>query len=78
MTYVSILINDGSGVFAAPVAYEAAPGGFPSARTRVALRDLDNDGDADLISGGFYEDGSITAGAITIRRNDGAGIVRRA
>jgi len=73
VTYLSILINDGTGVFAAPVAYEAAPGGFPSARTRVALRDLDNDGDADLISGGFYEDGSVTAGAITIRRNDGEG-----
>ncbi len=73
VTYLSILINDGSGVFAEPVAYEAAPGGFPSARTRVALRDLDNDGDADLISGGFYEDGSVTAGAITIRRNDGEG-----
>ena len=73
VTYVSILVNDGTGVFAAPVAYEAAPGGFPTARTRVALRDLDNDGDADLISGGLYEDGSVTAGAITIRRNDGQG-----
>jgi hypothetical protein len=73
VTYLSILINDGSGVFAAPLAYEAAPGGFPTARTRVALRDLDNDGDADLISGGVYEDGIVTAGAITIRRNDGQG-----
>ena len=73
MTYLSILVNDGTGAFAAPVAYEAAPGGFPTARTRVALRDLDNDGDADLIGGGVYEDGSVTAGAITIRRNDGQG-----
>jgi hypothetical protein len=73
VTYVSILINDGSGVFAAPVAYEAVPGGYPSARVRVALRDLDNDGDSDLISGGFYEDGLVTYGAITIRRNDGEG-----
>jgi len=73
VTYLSVLINDGSGVFAAPVAYEAAPGGFPTARARVALRDLDNDDDADLIGGGVYEDGSVTAGAITIRRNDGEG-----
>jgi hypothetical protein len=73
VTYVSILINDGTGVFAAPVTYEATPGGYPLARVRVALRDLDNDGDADLISGGAYDDGSILGGAITIRRNDGQG-----
>jgi VCBS repeat protein/S-layer family protein len=73
VAYVSILVNDGTGAFAAPVSYEAAPGGFPNQRTRVALADLDNDGDADLISGGVYEDGSVTSGAITIRRNDGQG-----
>jgi hypothetical protein len=72
-TFISILVGEGSGDFAAPVPYEAAPGSFPTARTRVALRDLDNDGDADLIAGGVYEDGSVTMGAITVRRNDGQG-----
>jgi hypothetical protein len=73
VSYLSILVNNGTGAFAAPVAYEAAPGGFPTARTAVALRDLDKDGDADLIGGGVYEDGSVTAGAITVRRNNGQG-----
>jgi hypothetical protein len=73
VAYASILLGDGMGNFSEPVPYEAAPGGFPVARTRVALRDLDNDGDADLITGGVYEDGIITRGAIVIRRNDGLG-----
>ena len=73
VTYVSILFGDGNGAFADPVPYEAAPGSFPAARTRVALRDLDDDGDPDLISGGPYEFPPITEGAITIRRNDGLG-----
>jgi VCBS repeat protein/FG-GAP repeat protein len=73
VTYVSILINDGTGGFAVPVTYEAAPGAFPSARTRVALRDLDNDGDVDLISGGSYDNGPVSSGAITVRRNGGQG-----
>jgi len=71
--YVSILVNNGSGGFAAPVVYAAAPGGYQWPRTRVALRDLDNDGDADLVCGGVYEDSSILSGAIVIRKNDGQG-----
>ena len=69
---LAVMINTGNGNFAAPVIYDAAPGGrFGS--TAVALTDLDNDGDVDLIGGGFYENGSIDNGAVTIRRNNGSG-----
>ncbi|HTL78374.1 MAG TPA: VCBS repeat-containing protein [Candidatus Babeliales bacterium] len=69
---LAVMINSGNGVFATPVPYDAAPGGrFGS--TAVALADLDNDGDADLIGGGDYENGSVDSGAITIRRNNGNG-----
>jgi hypothetical protein len=74
ISYLSILSNDGAGGFATPVVYQAAPGGYQTPVNAVALRDLDNDGDADLIGGGVYENGSVTSGAITIRRNNGQGI----
>jgi hypothetical protein len=67
---LAVMINKGNGVFATPVAYDAAPAArFDS--TAVALADLDNDGDVDLIGGGDYESGSVDNGAITIRRNNG-------
>ncbi len=71
VSYILILVNDGSGAFSAPAAYEAAPGELANALRphSVALRDLDNDGDTDLIAGGTFAAG----GAITVRRNDGQG-----
>src|SRR5262249_47014359 len=69
---LAVMINSGNGVFAAPVAYDAAPGGrFGS--TAVALADLDNDADVDLVGAGDYENGSVDNGAVTIRRNNGNG-----
>ena len=70
---LAVMINTGNGNFAAPVAYDAAPGGrFGS--TAVALADLDDDGDIDLIGGGDYENDSVDNGAVTIRRNNGSGV----
>ena len=69
---LAVMINTGNGNFAAPVAYDAAPDArFDS--TAVALADLDNDGDVDLIGGGLYSSGSTDNGAVTIRRNSGNG-----
>ncbi len=70
---ISTMLNDGAGNFASPVAYDAAPGARLSSNA-VALRDLDNDGDADLIGGGTYSAGSSDYGALTIRRNNGSGV----
>src|SRR5581483_3037850 len=69
---LAVLINLGDGDFAAPVVYDAAPDSFAGSPA-VALADLENDGDFDLIGGGVYENGSVVNGAVTIRRNNGMG-----
>jgi hypothetical protein len=70
---LTVVLNNGSGGFGSPIDYPAAPGARRYTAA-VALRDLDNDGDADLIGGGLISSGSIDNGAITIRRNNGAGV----
>ncbi|MDQ4123047.1 MAG: FG-GAP-like repeat-containing protein [Acidobacteriota bacterium] len=70
---LTILLNSGNGNFDAPVDYEAAPGSRRYSAA-VALRDLDNDGDVDLMGGGLFPSGSVDNGAISIRRNNGSGI----
>jgi hypothetical protein len=67
-----VFLNTGTGDFAPGVSYDAAPGGDLGS-TAVALADLDNDGDVDLIGGGSYTTGSVNNGAATIRRNTGSG-----
>ena len=68
----AILLGDGQGGLGAPTLYDPAPGARIGT-SAVALRDLDNDGDADLMGGGLFSAGSVDAGAVTIRRNNGSG-----
>jgi hypothetical protein len=67
-----VFLNSGTGDFAPAASYDAAPGGDVGS-TSMALTDLDNDGDVDLIGGGSYSTGSVNNGAATIRRNNGSG-----
>ena len=69
---LTILLNGGNGNFDAPVNYEATPGARRYSAA-IALRDLDNDGDADLIGGGLLPSGSVDNAAISVRRNNGSG-----
>ncbi|HUR97478.1 MAG TPA: VCBS repeat-containing protein, partial [Pyrinomonadaceae bacterium] len=67
-----VMVNGGTGNFGAGTSYDAAPDARFGSKA-VALADLDNDTDVDLISGGLYSVGSVDYGAITIRRNNGTG-----
>jgi hypothetical protein len=69
---LGVLLNNGAGGFTVSATYESVPGSrLPTGA--VALADLDNDGDADLVGGGLIQNGSVDNGAISVRRNSGNG-----
>lgn len=70
---VDVLFNNGAGGFTLATSYPSVPPGDRGGTSAVTLADLDNDGDADLITGGGASLGSIDYGLITIRRNLGSG-----
>ncbi|HVE58271.1 MAG TPA: VCBS repeat-containing protein, partial [Pyrinomonadaceae bacterium] len=69
---LTVLMNDGNGNFAAPVNYQSAPGSRTFSYS-VALRDLNNDGKAELLGGGIYSSGTSDYGALTVRRSGANG-----
>lgn len=70
---IHLLFNDGAGKFGPPVTYLPVPDPHRGGKAAIALADLDNDLDVDLIGGGGRDIGSISVGMISIRRNDGTG-----
>ena len=72
---IYVLFNNGNNTFAAPVIYNPAPNARYKGTT-LAARDMDNDGDVDLIGSGFFDIGSqgISYGAYSILRNNGSGV----
>ncbi len=68
----AILFNDGAGNFGAPVLYLHA-NDTQYANSRVALVDVDRDGDPDLIAT-TATNGTPNRGYVTVRRNNGQGV----
>jgi len=69
---VSILVNDGAGGFDEQVDLETLPS-VQHASFEVYFADMDNDGDADLLTAGA-DNGSPSHGKLGIRRNNGSGV----
>lgn len=70
---VHIMLNDGAGQFSmAQTIEESVPDAYTQS-VAVHLADVDNDGDADLLSGGATN-GVPAFGKVAIRRNDGTGV----
>jgi len=64
----AVLLNNGSGTFAAPVYYEHAPGTV-SPGAAIALVDVDRDGRPDLVASATTSNN----GVVSVRRNNGNG-----
>lgn len=64
----AVLLNNGSGSFAAPVFYEHAPG-TQNPGAAVALVDVDRDGRPDLVASATTSNN----GVVSVRRNNGNG-----
>ncbi len=68
----AVLFNDGNGNFSSPVFYRHA-NDTQYANSRIALADVDRDGDPDLVAT-TATNGTPNRGIVTVRRNDGNGV----
>jgi hypothetical protein len=70
---IRVFLGTGNGFFAAPSTYNPAPGANNKGDTLTA-RDMDNDGDIDLVGSGHYSQSSGSHnGAYSILPNNGSG-----
>lgn len=71
--YQVLLAVDGPERFAAPVSYSDGMAGAAFSAQSLVLRDIDGDGDLDLVTVGFSEPGKPEAGFVVVALNDGTG-----